>query len=189
MPVIFLPACILRWRVLDPMLYATQGSIDASCIALDKKWAINIGGGYHHASSNSGGGFCVYADITLAVRHLRQFHGDRVQKVMIIDLDAHQGNGHENDFVDDNQTFIIDFYNHYIYPNDIEAKRGISVDITVASRDEDEIYMNKLRKVIPESLNTFKPDFVIYNAGTDCLRNDPLGSMFHYVTILNFFLI
>ena len=173
---IFLPASILRWRVLDPMLLATQGSIDAGCLALEKKWAINIGGGFHHASGDSGGGFCVYADITLAVKHLRKYHGDRVQRVMIVDLDAHQGNGYEKDFLDDEQTFIVDFYNHYIFPNDIEAKRAISVDITIANRDDDDSYLGKLKKVMPEALNTFKPDFVVYNAGTDCLKNDPLGS-------------
>lgn len=159
------------------MLFATQGSIDASCIALEKKWAINIGGGYHHASGNSGGGFCVFADITLTIQHLRNYHGDRVQRVMILDLDAHQGNGHEKDFLNDKQTFIVDFYNHYIYPNDIESKRAISVDISVAARDDDETYINKLKKVLPEAINTFKPDFLLYNAGTDCLQNDPLGSL------------
>lgn len=162
------------------MLYATQGSIDAGCIALEKKWAINLSGGYHHASSSSGGGFCVYADITLCIKHLLQYHADKVKRIMIIDLDAHQGNGYEKDFLDNNDIFIVDFYNHYIYPNDVEAKRAISVDITIANRDDDEAYTTKLKKVIPEALNTFKPDFVVYNAGTDCLKNDPLGSIYHF---------
>jgi histone deacetylase 11 len=66
---------------------------------------------------NSGGGFCVYPDITLGIKYLRRFHPDR-KKVIIIDLDAHQGNGHERDFSEDPDTFIIDLYNHSIYPGD-----------------------------------------------------------------------
>jgi histone deacetylase 11 len=49
LPLVFLPNCLVKWRVLDPMLYSTQGSIDAACMAVHKGWAINIGGGYHHA--------------------------------------------------------------------------------------------------------------------------------------------
>ena len=146
-------------------------------MALTKKWAINLSGGYHHASSFSGSGFCIYADITLTIKHLFKYHSDRVNKVMIIDLDAHQGNGHERDFNGDNNVFIIDFYNHYIYPGDTEAKRAISVDIAVNNRDDDEVYLQKVENVINECMEQFKPDFILYNAGTDCLQNDPLGSM------------
>ena len=74
------------------MLYATQGTVDASCLAIERKWAINLAGGYHHASGNSGGGFCIYPDISLAIENLRKFH--RKTKILIVDLDAHQGNGH-----------------------------------------------------------------------------------------------
>lgn len=83
------------------MLFATQGSIDGGCMALENGWAINLGGGFHHAMASSGGGFCVFPDITMTTKHLQMVHGDRVKKVTIIDLDAHQGNGYENDFLDD----------------------------------------------------------------------------------------
>lgn len=66
-------------------------------LALSNKWAINLSGGYHHASCNSGGGFCIYPDISLAVHYLQTRYN--IGKVMIIDLDAHQGNGHEKDFI------------------------------------------------------------------------------------------
>jgi histone deacetylase 11 len=93
------------------MLLATQGSIEAGCLALEHNWAINLSGGYHHATKSFGGGFCIYPDITLTIDHLRKHHSDRVNKVMIIDLDAHQGNGHERDFIKDGNTFILDCYN------------------------------------------------------------------------------
>jgi histone deacetylase 11 len=110
-PICFLPSEFLRYRLLNPMLLATQGSIEAGCLALEHNWAINLSGGYHHATKSFGGGFCIYPDITLTIDHLRKHHSDRVNKVMIIDLDAHQGNGHERDFIKDGNTFILDCYN------------------------------------------------------------------------------
>ncbi len=106
-----MPAEILRYRLLNPMLKAVEGTISCVCMALDHGWSINLSGGYHHASKNSGGGFCIYPDITFAVHHLRKWHFDRVKKVLIIDLDAHQGNGYERDFLNDVDVFILDCFN------------------------------------------------------------------------------
>ena len=96
-PLFFLPAWFLRMKILVPMQRAVQGSVDTVCLALHKGWGINLAGGYHHATCNSGGGFCIYPDITFMVHFARKYHG--VRKVLIIDLDAHQGNGHERDFL------------------------------------------------------------------------------------------
>ena len=85
-----LPSSILQWRVLIPMMYQTGGTIQAVVCAMEYGWAINLGGGFHHASAKSGGGFCVFADISIAI----QFYYDRFNqngRVLIIDLDAHQG--------------------------------------------------------------------------------------------------
>ncbi len=93
------------------MMKAVDGTRICACMALEHGWSINLSGGYHHASRRSGGGFCIYPDITFAVDHLRKWHYDRVKKVMIVDLDAHQGNGHEKDFLNDPDIFILDCYN------------------------------------------------------------------------------
>jgi histone deacetylase 11 len=111
MPICFLPAEFLRYRLLNPMMLAVDGTLASACMALEHGWSINLSGGYHHASRGAGGGFCIYPDITFAVDHLRKWHFDRVKKVMIIDLDAHQGNGHERDFLNDADVFILDCYN------------------------------------------------------------------------------
>lgn len=146
-----------------------------------KGWAINLSGGYHHASYHDGGGFCVYADITICISHLKRYHGDKVKKVMIIDLDAHQGNGHERDFMQDPDVLIIDAYNPDIYPYDFPARKAITVDIPIYSSDNDERYLSKLNDHIPSTIETFNPDFILYNAGTDCLEGDPLGGLFFYI--------
>ena len=144
-------------------------------MALEKGWAINLSGGYHHASYHGGGGFCVYADITMCIKHLRQYYGEKVKKAMIIDLDAHQGNGHERDFLGDPNVMIVDAYNHSIYPEDREAAKAIGVDIRVYKGDSDKEYLEKLKKSITPAIGSFQPDFILYNAGTDCLQGDPLG--------------
>jgi len=71
------------------MRFQVGGSVAAARMALDRGWAINIGGGFHHASSRAGGGFCAYADITLVATTLLK-HDPRVHNIMIVDLDAHQ---------------------------------------------------------------------------------------------------
>ena len=73
------------------MRYATGGTVLACRLALEHGVAINLGGGYHHAAAGWGGGFCVYADVPLAAKVLHD--EGRVGKVLVVDLDAHQGNG------------------------------------------------------------------------------------------------
>jgi len=116
LPVCFLPGWMLRSQVLEPMLLATKGSVEAAYMAMDQGWAINLSGGYHHASGSNGHGFCVIPDITFVTHYLRQVY--HVKKILIIDLDAHQGDGHERDHMTDSQTYIIDAYHHGIFPGD-----------------------------------------------------------------------
>lgn len=94
---------------------------------------------------------------------------------MIIDLDAHQGNGHERDFMKDKDVFIIDFYNPDIFPNDEYAKDGIDVYCHIDERTNDEQYIDKMEELIPSAISKFLPDFIVYNAGTDILEGDQLG--------------
>jgi histone deacetylase 11 len=77
------------------MIAQTGGTIVACQLALVHGWAVNLGGGFHHACATSGSGFCAIADITIAIKLLLRDHRERVKKVLIVDLDAHQGNGHE----------------------------------------------------------------------------------------------
>ncbi len=90
--------------------------MDAACLALKHGWGINLSGGYHHATCSDGGGFCIYPDITFICHYLRKWHN--VRRFLVIDLDAHQGNGHERDLGDDPEVHIVDAYNNYIYPGD-----------------------------------------------------------------------
>jgi len=172
----FFPSILARNVVLVPMLYQTGGSILAGELALKHGWAINLGGGFHHASSHDGGGFCVLADITISIRNLRKEHPE-IKKVMIIDLDAHQGNGYERDFYEDQSVFIVDVYNHEIYPHDEYAKKKINVKRELRSYTGDKLYLKTEQGALEEAFDKFKPDVIYYNAGTDILEGDPLGGM------------
>ncbi|XP_067616723.1 histone deacetylase 11 isoform X2 [Eurosta solidaginis] len=91
--------------------------------------------------------------------------------------DAHQGNGHERDFYDNEKVFILDMYNAAIYPRDHEAKLAIRCAVELRPRTADETYLKKLKRSLNYSLNEFRPDFLVYNAGTDILIGDPLGRL------------
>lgn len=148
----------------------------AGKLAVDRGWAINVGGGFHHCSSDKGGGFCAYADITLAIKFLFE-RVEGISRATIIDLDAHQGNGHERDFLDDRRVFIMDVYNRYIYPGDGYAKRAIKRKVELDWGTEDDEYLQKVELHSEGALNEVRPDIIVYNAGTDILDGDPLGGL------------
>ncbi|XP_063421349.1 histone deacetylase 11-like isoform X1 [Mytilus trossulus] len=176
LPVALVPNFILQKILLKPLRFQTGGTILATKLAVERGWAINIGGGFHHAHGEDGGGFCVYADITLAIKFLMA-SDPKIKKAMIIDLDAHQGNGHERDFLNDDSVYILDVYNGAIYPRDLKAKAAIKKRANCLHHTKDEEYLEKVKRTIEEALNEFKPDIIVYNAGTDILKGDPLGNL------------
>lgn len=175
-PLIFLPNFLVQRRVLRPLRTQTGGTIMAGKLAVDRGWAINVGGGFHHCSSDRGGGFCAYADITLAIKFLFERVAG-VSRATIIDLDAHQGNGHERDFLNDQRVFIMDMYNRYIYPGDSYAKKAIRRKVELDWGTEDSEYLQKVELHSEGTLNEVRPDIIVYNAGTDVLDGDPLGGL------------
>ncbi|XP_013881770.1 histone deacetylase 11 [Austrofundulus limnaeus] len=175
-PLLFLPNPLVQRKVLRPLRTQTGGTIMAGKLAIDRGWAINVGGGFHHCSSDKGGGFCAYADITLAIKFLFE-RVEGISRATIIDLDAHQGNGHERDFMDDRRVFIMDMYNHNIYPGDRFAKRAIRRKVELEWGTEDSEYLQKLELHSEGTLNEVRPDILVYNAGTDILDGDPLGGL------------
>ncbi|XP_072454348.1 histone deacetylase 11 isoform X1 [Notamacropus eugenii] len=184
-PVIFLPNFLVQRHVLRPLRTQTGGTIMAGKLAIERGWAINIGaepealergGGFHHCSSDKGGGFCAYADITLSIKFLFE-RVEGISKATIIDLDAHQGNGHERDFMDDSRVYIVDIYNRNIYPGDGFAKRAIKRKVELEWGTGDTDYLQKVAEHVEAALSEHKPNVMIYNAGTDILEGDPLGGL------------
>uniref|UniRef100_H2YUR2 Histone deacetylase 11 n=1 Tax=Ciona savignyi TaxID=51511 RepID=H2YUR2_CIOSA len=175
-PVAFLPNFIVQRKLLQPLRLQTGGSVLAGKLAIERGWAINIGGGFHHCSGTSGGGFCAYADITLLIRFaLEKF--ESIEKVLIVDLDAHQGNGYARDFMIDDRVFVLDVYNRNIYPHDGFAKRGINRKVELSSYVQDDEYLPLVKKHLTESISECGPQLIVYNAGTDILDGDSLGCL------------
>ncbi len=176
---------IIQRYVLDPMRYATQGTIDGAQRAMATGGVVfNLGGGYHHAKAEKGEGFCVYNDVMLAIAKLRQTHNSRL-KVMIVDLDAHQGNGNASVLgssrcKEDPNIAIFDMYNEDVYPGRLEHAQQaayITYNKPLSGEITTDGYMNRLGRELPRAVNEFQPDLLIYNAGTDILDGDRVGRM------------
>ena len=171
----FLPNFIIRKKALKPMRLATGGTIKATELALKHGWAINLSGGYHHAKKDEGGGFSAYADIPLAAHNV--FEKNPKAKIMIVDLDTHQGNGNEAILGPDERVAIFDVYSAAIYPQDHDVKKYIKFNYPVHGGIQDNEYLEIIRKNLPRAIDIVKPDLIIYNAGTDIFEKDPLGNM------------
>ncbi len=170
----------LENRLLGAMRLATSGTVLAARTALQCGLAVNLGGGYHHASRDKGEGFCCYADIHVALQCLRREGVLEVgrDRIMIIDLDAHQGNGHERLSVGDGDIYIFDMYNRAIYPQDYLARKRIDYDLPLPSGVDETIYLQQLKKHLPLALAAAnQPRLAFYIAGTDIYEHDQLGGL------------
>ena len=150
---------------------ATGGTVLASKLALDSKLACNTAGGSHHATFNFGAGYCVFNDVAVAANYLK--NKGYVKKILILDLDVHQGNGNSEIFQNDKDVFTFSMHCASNYP----AKKSKSdMDVELNDNMEDEEYLNTLNKNI-KLLNKNNYDFVFYVAGVDIHFNDKLGKL------------
>ncbi|OEL35364.1 Histone deacetylase 2 [Dichanthelium oligosanthes] len=175
--VALLPNFLVQQKLLYPFRKHLNvgGSVLSAKLALERGWAINIGGGFHHCSAEEGSGFCAYADIALCIQFA--FIRLNISRVMIIDLDAHQGNGHEKDFGNDGRVYTLDMYNSGIYPFEHVAKKYIDQKVELDSGTKTEDYLENLDKALKVAECRFQPQLIVYNAGTDILDGDPLGRL------------
>ena len=170
-----LPISILNKKLLKPIRKATAGTLIAGELAMQHGWSINLSGGYHHAKANKGEGFCFFADVNLVIEHLRE--KKIIKSALIVDLDAHQGNGHESIHGPDSLVTIFDMYNGSIYPMEHHLKKYIDYDFPLKPYTGDIKYLNLLRNNLKKAITATQPDILIYVAGTDIYESDPLGSL------------
>ena len=175
----WVPCGLLDRQILQAMRFATMGTVIAAQTALSMGIAINLSGGYHHASADRGEGFCVYADIAIAIAMLRQSAKIAVDdSIVIIDLDAHQGNGLARIFELDRSVHLLDMYNCEIYPQDSKAIARLDGNLPLASNTRSAEYLDKLQHYLPIFLAGIDcPKIAFYNAGTDIYEHDPLGRL------------
>src|SRR5574343_91673 len=141
-------------------------------LALKTGAAMNIAGGTHHAFTNRGEGFCLLNDQAIAANWLIQ--DGKAQKVLIIDLDVHQGNGTAEIFKDNSSVFTFSMHGKNNYPLHKELS-DLDVELEDATSDNEFLYL--LNKSIDEVLKQFTPDFIFYQCGVDVLATDKLGRL------------
>lgn len=170
----FLPYSFLDKRILSPMRWGVAGTLQAARSALNGSNCWNLSGGYHHASRASSEGFCIYNDVGITVDILRRegVLGENA-KILIVDVDAHHGNGNAYVFMENRNVTILDIYNNSIYPLNDYTKERVDINIPLVSGTNGEIYLHKLSDGLQRLNGSYDLAFVI--AGTDVLSIDPLG--------------
>ena len=160
-------------QLVDRELTLVQGTIEAALWALrTAEVGFNIAGGTHHAFSDRGEGFCMLNDQAVAAAYLLAHTA--VRKVLIIDLDVHQGNGTAEIFRHDPRVFTFSMHAEGNYPF---VKEQSDRDIALPTGTTDAAYLSILTSVLPKIITTHQPDFVFYQSGVDVLSSDKLGKL------------
>lgn len=134
--------------------------------------ALNIAGGTHHAYTDRGEGFCLLNDLAIAAQWL--LNHQHAKKVLIIDLDVHQGNGTAEIFRNSTSVFTFSMHGRDNYPL---RKETSHLDIALPSNTTDSLYLSQLNECLADIFHSFEPDFVLYQCGVDVLSSDKLGHL------------
>lgn len=149
-----------------------DGTIKASEFALKYGIAMNIAGGTHHAFTNKGEGFCMLNDQAIGARYLQ--NKELANKILIVDLDVHQGNGTAEIFQNDSTVFTFSMHGKSNYPF---HKERSDLDIPLDNGTEDELYLSILKETLPKLIKKQDPDFIYYLCGVDVINTDKLGKL------------
>jgi acetoin utilization deacetylase AcuC-like enzyme len=148
------------------------GTLLAARIALDAGVGIHLGGGFHHSFAGHGEGFCLLNDVAVAT--VKLLDEGAVARVLVVDLDVHQGNGTAAIFADEPRVFTISFHQEDNYPS---VKPPSDLDVGLRDRTPDAVYLSLLRQHLPPVVERFRPDLAFYLAGADPYREDQLGGL------------
>lgn len=151
---------------------AVGGTILAAKLALKYGCACNTAGGTHHAFPHYGSGFCIFNDLAIAVRVLQ--HLNLAHKILIVDLDVHQGDGTAWIFQEDESVFTFSMHCEANFPG---KKQQSDLDLPLPVGLSDDLYLQILAKHLPDLLTQVQPDLVLYDAGVDTHAGDRLGKL------------
>lgn len=159
-------------QLIDREFIIAGGTLSGSLKALKGGIAFNIAGGTHHAFSSHGEAFCLLNDQAIAAQYLLE--KKLAKKILIIDLDVHQGNGTAEIFQKEDQVFTFSMHGKKNYPF---KKEKSDLDIGLEDKTNDKTYLEILKEVLPKLLKNVKPDFIFYLSGVDILKSDRLGRL------------
>lgn len=164
----------LPWspQLVNRTCVAVGGTILTARLALEHGLACNTSGGTHHAFPGYGSGFCIFNDMAIAAAVLLQ--QGVIRKILIVDLDVHQGDGTAFIFQDDPRVFTFSMHCEINFPG---TKQTSDLDVPLPEGMEDEDYLQTLADYLPDLLSQVKPDLVFYDAGVDVHLGDRLGKL------------
>ncbi len=149
-----------------------QGTVDCAKYALEHGVSMNIAGGTHHSFTNRGEGFCLLNDIAIAAHYLLDHQ--KAQKILVVDLDVHQGNGTAEIFQNDERVFTFSMHGASNYPM---HKEQSDLDVGLEDGTDDQTYLKLLDQHFNSLLNQVQPDFMFFQSGVDVLATDKLGRL------------
>ena len=164
----------LPWskRLARRSFLAIQGTLQTSQLALENGVACHLAGGTHHAFKACGSGFCVFND--LAYASITLLNQKKVKKILILDLDVHQGDGTASICENIDNIFTCSIHCKNNFPFD---KKNSNLDVPIDDEVNDVKYINILTKTLDQIESNFTPDIVFYDAGVDVHSNDDLGNL------------
>ncbi len=148
------------------------GTLGAATAALRDGVAMNLAGGTHHAYRDKGAGYCVLNDVAIAARELQTER--LVEKILVIDLDVHQGDGTASIFAEDSSVFTFSIHGDKNYPL---RKVPSDLDIGLGDGTGDDVYLEVLEHGLAEAIESSMADFAFYLAGSDPFEGDKLGRL------------
>ena len=158
--------------LIEREMVIADGTMKASEFALQNGIAMNIAGGTHHAFTNKGEAFCMLNDQAIGAKYLQK--KKLANKVLIVDLDVHQGNGTAEIFQNDDTVFTFSMHGKTNYPF---QKEKSDLDIPLENNTKDDEYLDILKQTLPSLIKQQKPDFIYYLCGVDILETDKLGKL------------
>ena len=159
-------------QLIDREKKIVQGTIESSLNSLKYNISLNIAGGTHHAYSNRAEAFCILNDQAIAANFL--IEKNLCKKILILDLDVHQGNGTAEIFQKNNNVFTASFHGKNNYPF---RKEKSDFDYGFDDGVSDTEYLKVIEYYIPSIIESFEPDFIFYLSGVDIIENDKLGKL------------
>lgn len=162
----------LSAQLIERELRIARGTIDAALHAKAFGIAFNVAGGTHHAGSGWAEGFCLLNDQAIAANYL--LHKKLAERILIIDLDVHQGNGTAEILSAEPRVFTFSMHGEKNFPF---TKELSDLDIGLDDGTGDAVYLSILEKQLPELVRMHRPDFVFYLSGVDVLASDRLGKL------------
>ena len=164
-------------KILTPKRWGVAGTMLAASMVLDSGGTVwNLSGGYHHAMPQNMEGFCIYNDIGICHQQfIERGLLSPEDRILIVDTDAHHGNGNAHTFMENRRVTLLDVYNESIYPTSGYTRERVDISVPLPMWTDGESYLRRLQEALDRLDDDYRLAFVV--AGTDTIASDQLGGL------------